>query len=148
MIESDLKSFCKVFHFSAFNFGFHRRSVRKWCTLLNLLALSLQHNAGTSATLTVCVTILICCFAWTTTSATLSSPSSPPRAGNFNWPLVLFYKDGKLQFKKIDEWKRGGSTFSPSKCSQGFSCSFLATTDHKRLLPQNLIASNSSKKTQ
>ena len=40
--------------------------------------------AGTSATLTVCVTILICCFAWTTTSTTLSSASSSPRAGNFN----------------------------------------------------------------
>ena len=54
----------------------------------------------TSATLTVCVTILICCFAWTTTSTTLSSASSSPRAGNFNWPLVLFDKDGKLQWKK------------------------------------------------
>ena len=40
--------------------------------------------AGTSATLTVCVTILICCFAWTTTSTTLSSASSSQRAGNFN----------------------------------------------------------------
>ena len=40
--------------------------------------------AGTSATLTVCVTIRICCFAWTTTSTTLSSASSSPRAGNFN----------------------------------------------------------------
>ena len=40
--------------------------------------------AGMSATLTVCVTILICCFAWTTTSTTLSSASSSPRAGNFN----------------------------------------------------------------
>ena len=40
--------------------------------------------AGTSATLTVCVTILICCFAWTTTSNSLSSASSSPRAGNFN----------------------------------------------------------------
>ena len=40
--------------------------------------------AGTSATLTVCVTILICCFAWTTTSTTLSSASSSPQAGNFN----------------------------------------------------------------
>ena len=38
----------------------------------------------TSATLTVCVTILICCFAWTTTPTTLSSASSSPRAGNFN----------------------------------------------------------------
>ena len=38
----------------------------------------------TSATLTVCLTILICCFAWTTTSTTLSSASSSPRAGNFN----------------------------------------------------------------
>ena len=62
--------------------------------------------AGTSATLTVCVTILICCFAWTTTSTTLSSASSSPRAGNFNWPLVLFNKDGKLQLKKIDEWMK------------------------------------------
>ena len=53
--------------------------------------------AGTPTTLTVCVTILICCFAWTTTSTTLSSASSSPRAGNFNWPLVLLYKDGKLQ---------------------------------------------------
>ena len=87
--------------------------------------------AGTSATLTVCVTILICCFAWTTTSTTLSSASSSPRAGNFNWPLVLFNKDGKLQLKKLmNGWKRGGSTFSPSsKYSQGFSCSSLATTD-------------------
>ena len=40
--------------------------------------------AGTSATLTVCVTILICCFARTITSTTLSSTSSSPRAGNFN----------------------------------------------------------------
>ena len=63
--------------------------------------------AGTSATLTVCVTILICYFAWTTTSTTLSSASSSPRAGNFNWPLVLFNEDGKLQFKKkIDEWMK------------------------------------------
>ena len=46
--------------------------------------------AGTSATLTVCVTIRICCFAWTTTSTTLSSASSSPRAGNFNWTLVLW----------------------------------------------------------
>ena len=62
--------------------------------------------AGMSATLTVCVTILICCFAWITTSPTLSSASSSPRAGNFNWPLVLFNKDGKLQLKKIDEWMK------------------------------------------
>ena len=55
---------------------------------------------GTSATLTFCITILICYFAWTTTSTTLSSASSSPRAGNFNWPLVLFDKDGKLQWKK------------------------------------------------
>ena len=40
--------------------------------------------AGTSAKLTVCVTILICCFASTKTSTTLSSASSSPRAGNFN----------------------------------------------------------------
>ena len=46
--------------------------------------------ARTSATLTVCVTIRICCFAWTTTSTTLSSASSSPRAGNFNWILVLW----------------------------------------------------------
>ena len=46
--------------------------------------------AGTSATLTVCVTIRICCFAWTTTSTTLSNASSSPRAGNFNWILVLW----------------------------------------------------------
>ena len=62
--------------------------------------------AGTSATLTVCVTILICYFAWTTTSTTLSSASSSPRTGNFNWPLVLFNKDGTLQLKKIDEWMK------------------------------------------
>ena len=63
--------------------------------------------AGTSATLTVCVTILICCFAWTTTSTTLSSASSSPRAGNFNWPLVLFNKDGKLQLlprNLLNQW--------------------------------------------
>ena len=62
--------------------------------------------AWTSATLTVFVTILICCFAWRTTSTTLSSASSSPRAGNFNWPLGLFKKDGKLQLKKIDEWMK------------------------------------------
>ena len=42
--------------------------------------------AGTSATLTVCVTILICCFAWTTTSTTLSGARSSPRAGNLTDP--------------------------------------------------------------
>ena len=62
---------------------------------------------GTSATLTVCVIILICCFAWTTTWTTLSSASSSPRTGNFNWPLVLFNKDGKLQSRYLD--KSGGS---------------------------------------
>ena len=72
------------------------------CRTFNYFKFS-HFNTGTSATLTVCVTILICCFAWTTTSTTLSSASSSPRAGNFNWPLVLFNKDGKLQFKKIDE---------------------------------------------
>ena len=35
--------------------------------------------AGTSATLTVCVTVLICCFGWTTTSTTLSNARSSPR---------------------------------------------------------------------
>ena len=54
----------------------------------------------TSATLTVCVTILICCFACTTTPTTLLSASFSPRAGNFNWPLIQFKKDGKLQWKK------------------------------------------------
>ena len=39
---------------------------------------------GTSATLTVCVTIFICCFAWTTTLTTLSSASSSPWTGNFD----------------------------------------------------------------
>ena len=62
--------------------------------------------ARTSATLTVCVTVLICRFAWTTTSTTLSSVRSSPRAGNFNRPLVLFNKDGKLQLKKNDEWMK------------------------------------------
>ena len=42
--------------------------------------------------------------------------------------------------KFMNEWKRGGWTFSPSsKCSQGFSRSSLATTDHKHLLPRNLL---------
>ena len=87
----------------------------------------------TSATLTACVTILICCFAWTTTSFTLSRASSSPRAGNFNWSLVLFNKDGKLQSKKLMyKWKRGGSTFSPSsECSQGFSCSWISNSGYR-----------------
>ena len=34
------------------------------------------------------------------------SASSSPRAGNLNWPLVLFNKDSKLQFKKIDDWTK------------------------------------------
>ena len=87
----------------------------------------------TSATLTACVTILICCYAWTTTSSTLSSASSSPRAGNFNWSLVLFNKDGKLQSKKLMyKWKRGGSTFSPSsECSQGFSCSWISNSGYR-----------------
>ena len=63
--------------------------------------------AGTSASLRACVTILICCFEWTATSTTLSSASSYPRAGNFNWPLVLFNKDGKLQLlprNLLNQW--------------------------------------------
>ena len=75
------------------------------CRTFNYFKFS-HFMAGTSATLAVCITILICCFAWTTTSTTLSSASSSPRAGNFNWPLVLFNKDGKLQLKKIDEWMK------------------------------------------
>ena len=44
--------------------------------------------------------------------------------------LVLLNKDGKLQLKKLmNEWKRGGSTFLPSKCTQGFSRFSLATTN-------------------
>ena len=62
--------------------------------------------AGTSATLTVCVTMVICCFAWTTTSTTLSSASSSPRGRNFNWPLVLFNNVSKPQRKKIDVWMK------------------------------------------
>ena len=98
--------------------------------------------AGTSATLTTCVTILNCCFAWTTTLTTLSSASSSPRAGNFNWPLVLFNKDGKLQWKKLlCEWKRGGSTFSPSSeyIRKEFRVPLRQQTIHKSLLPRNLL---------
>ena len=94
----------KVEHFRINNFWISKRNMKKYRTAGHF---KFSHfAAGTSATLTVCITILICCFVWTTTSTTLSSASSSPRAGNFNWPLFLFNKDGKLQLKKIDEWMK------------------------------------------
>ena len=78
--------YIKVEHFHINIFWISKRNMKKisHCRTFNYFKCS-HFIAGTqtSATLTVCVTILICCFVWTTTPTTLSSTSSSPRAGNF-----------------------------------------------------------------
>ena len=83
--------------------------------------------AGTLATLTVCITILICCFAKITTLIFRAQASLHGQETSTD-PCSYLTKMAHFNLKK----KKMIFSHS-SECSQGFSCSSLATTVPKCL---------------